>query len=117
MTTIERIFDTMDKKNIKQIELADYLNISKTAISEWKKGNSKSYNKYIDKIAEFLHVTTDYLLGNDLIQIPQIDLEEDTIMILSRGGNNKIIKISPEQKEKVKLALKLALDQDEDLDF
>ena len=41
----------------------DYLGLGKTAFTGWKNGANMSYRKHIDKIAEFLGVSTDYLLG------------------------------------------------------
>ena len=68
MTTVERIFDLLQKRNIEQKKFAEYLNIRQAAISEWKSGQSKSYNKYIDKIADYFDVSVDYLLGKTAIK-------------------------------------------------
>lgn len=40
MEIIERIFNIMKEKNIKDIELANKLNISKTVVSSWRTRNS-----------------------------------------------------------------------------
>ena len=61
------ILDKIDKErksqNKSQAELCQYLGISKNAYTNWKSGHMKSYEKYLPKIAEFLNVSVDYLLG------------------------------------------------------
>lgn len=64
LSTLDRITNLLKKQNKKQKELTDYLGITKNAFTDWKNGRIKSYNKYIPQIAEFLNVSTDYLLGN-----------------------------------------------------
>ena len=36
------------------------INLDKSTFSSWKSGKSVSYNKYIDKIAEFFNVSVNY---------------------------------------------------------
>ena len=67
------IFGKRVKKELKeqgrtQTELADFLNVRKSTVSEWVNDNNEPPMEVIVKIAKFLHVTTDYLLG----------LEDDT---------------------------------------
>jgi len=57
-----RILETMKKRGIRQKELTTYLGITETAFTKWKFKGSISYVKYIDRIAEFLHVPANYLL-------------------------------------------------------
>ncbi len=65
MTTIERIIVLLEERGIEQQQFASAIGVGKQKISEWKSGKTKSYMKYIDKIADYLSVSTDYLLGND----------------------------------------------------
>ncbi len=60
---LQRILDLMAEKGIKNLDLTEYLDISKTAVSDWKSGKRSSYFKYIVEISEFLDVSADYLLG------------------------------------------------------
>ena len=57
--------------NVKQIELANYLGVRNTTISAWETGDNEPDLTTVVKIANFFHVTTDYLLDNvnDLSQI------------------------------------------------
>ena len=63
MNTLEKIIHLLANQNKKQKDLTDYLGVTKNTFTNWKLGVSYSYKKHIDKIAEFLGVSTDYLLG------------------------------------------------------
>ncbi len=67
------IFGKRVKKELKeqgrtQTELADFLNVRKSTVSEWVNDNNEPPMEAIVEIAKFLRVSTDYLLG----------LEDDT---------------------------------------
>ncbi|MFR1554602.1 MAG: helix-turn-helix domain-containing protein [Coriobacteriales bacterium] len=62
------IFGRRVKKELKeqgktQVALAKYLHVQKSTISEWLNDNNEPPMKCIVEIANFLDVTTDYLLG------------------------------------------------------
>lgn len=82
MTTIEKILTLLEQKGIEQQQFALAIGVNKQKISEWKSGKTKSYMKYIDKIAEFLSVSTDYLLGTE--EKPSINMRD------VNGNNNSI---------------------------
>ena len=63
MNTVDTILELLQTQNKQQKELTKFLQIGDSSISEWKKGKTKSYLKYIDKIAQFFGVSVDYLLG------------------------------------------------------
>ena len=65
MCTLDKILALVEKNNIKQKDLTDYLGISKNAFTNWKGGFSQSYNRYLPQIAEFFNVSIDYLVGRD----------------------------------------------------
>lgn len=69
MDTLNKILALLEQRNIEQQEFAKAIGVRKQAITEWKKGTTKSYIKYIDKIADFLGVSTDYLLGTTEITL------------------------------------------------
>ena len=62
LNNILRLLKLQDKK---QIDLTRYLGLSKNVFSEWKAGRNDSYIKHLPKIAEFLNVSVDYLLGKE----------------------------------------------------
>lgn len=69
MDTLNKILYLLENKCVSQQDFADAIGVKKYTISEWKNGKSKSYKKYIDKIADFLGVSTDYLLGTTEITL------------------------------------------------
>ena len=64
MEVLTNILALLKSQNRKQVELTNYLGLSKNVFTEWKAGRNDAYMKYLPKIAEFLGVTVDYLLGN-----------------------------------------------------
>lgn len=100
MSTIDKIILLLDKSGKSQKEFADFLGITKNAITDWKSGRIKSYRKYIPKIAEFFDVSTDYLLSDDMNTSTQ-ESEPPSISELMEG----FLKLSQEDKvEFIKLA-------------
>ena len=55
----------MKIKGVRQVDLANYLGLSKTSITQWKAHSSKSYMKYLDELAEYFDVTKDDLIHAD----------------------------------------------------
>lgn len=62
MSIVDKIIMLLEQKDKSQKELTDYLGLEKSTFSAWKSGKSKSYSKYISKIAEFLNVPINFLL-------------------------------------------------------
>ena len=64
---IQRILETLKSRSVKQNELTDHLGLSNGIFTKWKYEGVESYMKYIDSIADFLHVSKEYLLygGNE----------------------------------------------------
>ena len=50
---------------LKQSELAPVFNVSKTTICQWETSKQEPSLEDIVKIAEYFHVSADYLLGID----------------------------------------------------
>ncbi len=65
MRVLNKIQEELNKQGKKQKDLTDFLNISKNVFTDWKSGKCKSYEKHIGRIADFLGVSTDYLLGKE----------------------------------------------------
>lgn len=81
MKIIDRIFNTMELKNIKNVDLANKLNISKSVISSWKSRNNNPPAEMIEQIADFLNVSPTFLLtGKEIIS----DLSKEEIEILKK---------------------------------
>lgn len=58
-----RIKNLRIERNITQLKLAKYLNISNTTLSQYELGTRKPDYETLVKIAKYFNVTTDYLLG------------------------------------------------------
>jgi transcriptional regulator with XRE-family HTH domain len=69
MCTLDIILKELKKQHKTQKELAEYLGMSKNAVSEWKSGRNTAYMKYLPQIAIFLNVPIDTLIGMDDIRV------------------------------------------------
>ena len=65
MDTVDRIFELVDEKYAEQKDFAADIGVAPQRVSEWRTRSSKSYNKYLSKIAVVLDTTTDYLVSGD----------------------------------------------------
>lgn len=65
----ERIFALMKEKSIQQKDFAVTIGVHKATVSDWNTGNSFSFAKKLDVIAEALGTTEEWLLhGGDTAQ-------------------------------------------------
>ena len=62
MTINERIFYTLEEKNLKQADLARKLNVRTSVIASWKTRGSNPPIEYAAQICEFLDITIYELL-------------------------------------------------------
>jgi transcriptional regulator with XRE-family HTH domain len=98
MNTLDRIMSLIAERGIEQQKLADYLGINKQVITDWKSGKSKSYNKYLGKIAEFFNVSSDYLQGIRFSdEATAQNSTERRVLLLAR----KAADIPEEQRERI----------------
>ena len=59
---VQRIIKLLNEQGHSQRELIDFIGLSNGAFTGWKYGRGKSYITHINKIADFLNVTPNYLL-------------------------------------------------------
>ena len=79
-STLERILEEMKNHNISVTSMEKYLNIPKGSFSNWKRGMGKLYYSHIDKIADKLGVSIDYLIrGKELNQSSLTQQESELI--------------------------------------
>lgn len=81
MEIIERIFDIMKQNKIKDIELSNKLEISKSVVSSWKTRKTNPPAEYIEKIAELLEVSPLFILTGKKITN---ELTQDEMNILNK---------------------------------
>jgi transcriptional regulator with XRE-family HTH domain len=60
---LDNIIACLNYKNIEQKDLCEYLGFSSQMFTNWKNKSSNSYLKRLTKIAEFLDISVDHLLG------------------------------------------------------
>ena len=103
MTFGDRLRDLIERREIKQKELAPLLNIGKSTLSGYVCNDRTPDMEQIVRIAEFFGVTTDYLLGCE--STPEsIPLSND-----ERGLLSNLRSLDKEQQEIIcKLAEMLA---------
>lgn len=74
----------MESKNIKSIELANELKISKSVVSSWKSRNNNPPAEMIEEISNFLNVSPMFLLtGKEIIS----DLSPEEISLINKYKN------------------------------
>ena len=59
----EKISELRNKQNLSQQAFAKCLGVTRSCVNAWEMGTSNPSIKKIIDIAEFFHVSTDYLLG------------------------------------------------------
>lgn len=62
---LRNILKIKSDKNITDRQFQKDLGLYASAVSEWKNGSSKSYEKHLVRIAEYLDVSVDTLLGKE----------------------------------------------------
>jgi transcriptional regulator with XRE-family HTH domain len=70
----KRILNLLEEKNITQRDLAKMLGITEVSVSRYIKGKHIPHSDILSKLAETLGTTTDYLLGNEVVDRTDGDL-------------------------------------------
>ena len=78
--TLQRIMEKMSEKHILDREMIEYLGLPKGTFSNWKRDKGKSYYAYIDKIADKLNVSIDYLIRGYEIEKLTLKAQEKTLI-------------------------------------
>jgi transcriptional regulator with XRE-family HTH domain len=95
--TGDMIFSLLESRGKTKIDLADALpGVSKSQVSEWSRGITKSYTKYIGEIASYLDVSVDYLLGNDSNKNKPADYTGRPLTEKQKLVWDRLMKLSPE---------------------
>ena len=71
----ERLKSVRKKAGLTQKQIAEKLQVGQNSYSNWEKGKRTPIQPTIEKLAEILNTSTDYLLGKT--DIPDRDLEID----------------------------------------
>lgn len=95
-----------EKMNLPISKLEENAGLGNGAISKWRIANSPSIDK-VTKVAKFLNVTTDYLVGISDIETPVSELLEDKDIITLQRAR---IKMTPKDRERMMQMLRLGFD-------
>ena len=84
--TVLRIMELLKTKHRTEKDLTDALGLANGTFTRWKYRNSKSYYKYIDRIAEYLDVPSSYLKEgiNEYITVADLTPAEVRLVSLYR---------------------------------
>ena len=113
-TFVKRLLELLDENDITQIELAKRIGITNVTISRYIGGERKPRIEIVVKMAEFFHVSTDYLLGlsdvretfeNNNASVSKIHSKLDSMRLLntkkelSNSQINMIVKLIDANKD------------------
>ena len=112
----KKIRELRKEKDVSQTTLGKHLGVGKTTISNYETGYSTPDNEVLIKLAKYFNVSVDYLLGNSETKNPykeeEHELSDDDIITLAAHSIGHLNDLSEEDKEKVRLAIKIALMKD-----
>ena len=98
---MNRIKELRKAKNMKQVELANAISVSQAALSGYETGKYEPDFDTLQRIAEFFHVSIDYILGRD---------EKKPVAETDNGREREFVqlfeKLTPEQQDMVLAQLK-----------
>ena len=90
------------EKNLTQNEFAKELGYTRTAISAWETGRNEPSNYDTVKIANYFHVTTDYLLGNTDVRDPGNSIDDILNESMIGISINEYKKLSESDKKEIR---------------
>ena len=70
----------MKKQEIQDQVLIEFLKLPRGAVANWRRDNRNAYYRYIDKIADRLGVTIDYLIRGHEIKSDSLTSQETELM-------------------------------------
>ncbi|MGN0605825.1 MAG: helix-turn-helix domain-containing protein [Oscillospiraceae bacterium] len=95
MNTVQLIQEELSKKSISPSKMMKDLGFSSGLFSQWKNGLQKPSMEKLQKIADYLGVSLDYILGrtnqpNAIVKTTGYVMKENTIENNSNNGDNII---------------------------
>lgn len=74
-TYSNRIRELRKAKSLSQDQLAEKLNVTKQAISQYERGVRKPSVPILEALCDFFNVSSDYLLGKDDVTVRLVDAD------------------------------------------
>ncbi|ETA73472.1 helix-turn-helix domain-containing protein [Ligilactobacillus equi] len=114
MGLADKIKELCIEKRITVAELERKTGISNGQIRKWNERSPKAEN--LSKVADYFHVTTDYLLGRDGKEENSTDTKDlqKFLEVNRKGMSFGDDPITDEQKEKLDIALKMIFEKYKD---
>lgn len=75
---------------MKQEDLARELNVARTAISKYERGELDLSSATIHRLCEIFGCTSDYLLGRSPVPSPDLDPQEEAMLLAWRRATPEI---------------------------
>lgn len=100
----ERLKSLRKKAGLTQKQIAEKLQVGQNSYSNWEKGKRTPIQPTIEKLAEILNTSTDYLLGKT--DIPDRDLEIDIDIAIENSVAYDGTPITDNDREIIKNFLK-----------
>lgn len=95
----------LDEKGLKNSDVSRGANVSNMTLSDWKRGKTTPKTDTMQKIADFLGVSVDYIMTGKENQftIEMADMDADLIMLEKRIKEYaiKLSKLSEEDREDI----------------
>ena len=96
-----RIKELRTSKGLKQIELAELLNIKQNTLSDWERDKNEPDINALVKMSHIFSVTVDYLLGAEEQKEPAT-ISDDGLPDLDRELISMLCQLSPDDCRRVK---------------
>lgn len=87
---MNRLKELRASKHMRQADLAKMLNVQPTAISNYELGVREMDAPTIHRLCDIFGCTADYLLGRSPVQTPELDPQEEAILLAWRRATPEI---------------------------
>ena len=92
--TLRRIYEEMEKQKFPAAELETAIGAPKGSFSNWKRGGGRLYYAYIDRIADTLGVSIDYLVRG-------VDVDKGSLSAVEAGLIRNFRKLSDREQKAI----------------
>ena len=87
---MNRVKDLRISRGMKQEDLARELNVARTAISKYERGELDLSSATIHRLCDICGCTADYLLGRSPVPSPELDPQEEAMLLAWRRATPEI---------------------------
>ena len=114
MIFADKLIDLRKKSGWSQEELAEKLNVSRQAVSKWEGAQSIPDMARIVQLSELFHVSTDYLLKDEMEQADGTEIVQDSsaegpVRTIGMEEANAFLKVKEENSRRVAIAVMLCI--------